>query len=105
MKLVSRDGTKLTFSLFDNNNGHYDFHPTAVMVWTIDEAATTATLDDEYFDNNTSTSHGSVQVLAPRNYFICWGIDNHITEVMNGSKVFSLHFADNFLVYRAAKMP
>lgn len=104
-KLVSRDGSKLTFSLFDNNNGHYDLHPTAAMVWTIDEAAKTATLDDEYFDNNTSTSQGSVQVLGPRNYFICWGIDNHITEALNGAKVFTLHFADNFLVYRAAKMP
>jgi hypothetical protein len=105
VRIVSRQGSQLTISLFNNNNGHYGEHPTSAMVMTLDEPAKGARVDDEYWDQMQSTSQGSVQVLGPRHYFICWGSDNQITEVNQGVKVFTLKFANNLIVYRAHKSP
>lgn len=103
-RVVNREGSLLTISLFNNNNGHYGEHASSAMVLELNEASRTARLVDEYADEMHSTSQGSVQVFAPKHYFIGWGSDNRITEVVNGQRVFTIDFADNLNVYRARKL-
>jgi arylsulfate sulfotransferase len=105
VRIVSRQGAVVTISLFNNNNGHYDEHPTSAMQIDLDETAKTARVADEYWDAMQSTSQGSAQVLGPRHYFVGWGSDNRITEADRGVKLFTLDFADNLLLYRAQKAP
>lgn len=103
-RIVTRQGSTLTLSLFDNNNGHYDEHASAAMVFVLDEEAKSARLVDQYSEGFISVATGSVQVLGSGHYFVCWGADNRITEALNGSRTFMLDFDDKYLVYRARKL-
>ena len=102
-RIVSRAGSTLTLSLFNNNNGHYNEHASSAMVFALDEDTKSARLVDEY-PGFFSAAQGSVQVLESGHYSICWGADNRITEALAGTRVFTLDFDDKFLVYRARKL-
>jgi hypothetical protein len=104
-RVIGRQGSTITLSLFNNNNGHFAEHPSSGMVFSLDESAKTARVVDEYSDSMQSTSQGSFQVLGTRHYFIGWGSDNRITEVLNGVPVLTLDFANNINIYRAQKAP
>jgi hypothetical protein len=105
VRIVSRDGIRLQLSLFNNNNGHYDEHPSSAMVLQLDETARTVSVVGQYFGTAQSTSQGSVQVLGPRHYFISWGSVPRVEEVLDGVPVFSLDFIGLSSVYRARKLP
>lgn len=103
-RVISRSGSVLQLSVFNNNNDHFQEHPSSAMVLSINEATRSAALVDEYHDAMFSSAQGSMQVLAPRHYFIGWGNDNRISESVAGNRVFLMDFEGALLVYRARKV-
>jgi arylsulfate sulfotransferase len=97
-------GSMIELSIFNNNNDHYDEHPSSGMLFSLDEAAKSARVLDEYHDSMFSSSQGSMQVLGPRHYFIGWGSDNRISESVAGNRVFLMDFDGAQLIYRARKV-
>ena len=102
-RIVSRDGNVVTLSIFNDNNGHYATAPSNVIVADIDESSLAATLDDQFLGPGDAVALGSVQVFAPRHYFIDWGTVPIINEVVDGQTIFTMNFPGQF-IYRAFKI-